>query len=200
MCSSLVSATHAKSFQGDSKNRKLDSIRELGTFYGFYPDRDWGRVGRLLKTKLAPADPVLALDAVGAIPYFSGFDTVDMLGLNDRFVAEHGDLTAPGYFRPGHRRHASLAYLRERGVNFIIGHPTPAPLGLLTAANAPDLIRLWVPSAMPFSREPITDITVVLMPMDHEMGLVLWYLTPKPAIDSIIVANGWPERTFSAKE
>jgi arabinofuranosyltransferase len=195
-----ASAIHAKTFHGDTKDRKLDSIRELGTFYGLYPDRDWGRIGRLLKSRLGPANPVLALDAVGAIPYFSGFDTVDMLGLNDRFVAEHGNLTPPGYFRPGHLRHASLSYLRERGVNFIIGHPTPAPLGLLTAANAAKLIRPWVSMAVPFSTEPIPEFTVVLMPLDQGTGLVLWYLTPKPVIDSLVVADGWPRRTFSGNE
>jgi len=37
-----------------------------------------------------PPDTVVALNAAGIVPYYSGLPTIDMLGLNDRHIARHG--------------------------------------------------------------------------------------------------------------
>ncbi len=67
-------------------------------------------VGPALRTAFAEKSPLLAVDAAGALPYWTGFPSLDMLGLNDRFLAEnppawHGkdrsighDLGDPDYF------------------------------------------------------------------------------------------------------
>lgn len=45
----------------------------------------WVTLGRFLAEQ--PGDSVLAVDAAGKIPYFSGLPTIDMLGLTDRHIA-----------------------------------------------------------------------------------------------------------------
>jgi len=46
-------------------------------------------IGNLLKQAFGPQEPLLAVDAAGCLPYFSGLPSLDMLGLNDRFLAHH---------------------------------------------------------------------------------------------------------------
>ena len=46
-------------------------------------------IGRLLRAAFGPRQPLLATDLAGCIPYFSGLPTIDMLGLNDRWLARH---------------------------------------------------------------------------------------------------------------
>lgn len=46
-------------------------------------------VGRLLSDAFADAQPLVAVDPAGCIPYFSRLPALDMLGLNDRYLATH---------------------------------------------------------------------------------------------------------------
>jgi hypothetical protein len=50
---------------------------------------DAAAAGTFLGRVFGPARPLLAVDMAGAVPYFSGLPTVDLLGLNDRFLATH---------------------------------------------------------------------------------------------------------------
>src|SRR5690606_13494303 len=67
-------------------------------------------VGPVLKKAFADKEPLMAVDAAGALPYWTGFPSLDLLGLNDRYLAMnppewHGkdksighDLGDPDYF------------------------------------------------------------------------------------------------------
>ncbi|MFO0681534.1 MAG: hypothetical protein U0234_05770 [Sandaracinus sp.] len=44
-------------------------------------------VGRVIAGAFTPARPMIAVDAAGAVPYFSHLPAIDMLGLNDRVIA-----------------------------------------------------------------------------------------------------------------
>jgi arabinofuranosyltransferase len=46
-------------------------------------------VGRLLGKAFGAKAPLLAVDASGCLPYFSGLPSLDMLGLNDGYLARH---------------------------------------------------------------------------------------------------------------
>jgi hypothetical protein len=46
-------------------------------------------VADALREHFAGSDPLLAVDAAGALPYFTEFDAVDMLGLTDRYLPRH---------------------------------------------------------------------------------------------------------------
>jgi arabinofuranosyltransferase len=46
-------------------------------------------VGRLLAQAFGAKAPLLAVDAAGCVPYFSGLPSLDMLGLNDAYLGHH---------------------------------------------------------------------------------------------------------------
>ena len=46
-------------------------------------------VGELLQRALGPRRPLLATDAAGCLPFFSRLPALDLLGLNDRYLARH---------------------------------------------------------------------------------------------------------------
>lgn len=46
-------------------------------------------VGAVLKKAFGKKAPLLAVDAAGALPYFSGLPCLDMLGLNDAYLPRH---------------------------------------------------------------------------------------------------------------
>jgi arabinofuranosyltransferase len=73
--------------------------------------RHWESLGRQLAAILPP-ETTIALCPVGALPYRSGFRTIDMLGLNDRQIAR----VEPdrSYYYPGHQRHDGAAVLARR--------------------------------------------------------------------------------------
>lgn len=48
-------------------------------------------VGKTLGAAFADRDPLMAVDAAGAIPFFSGLRSLDMLGLNDAHIARAHD-------------------------------------------------------------------------------------------------------------
>jgi arabinofuranosyltransferase len=70
----------------------------------------WVLLGRALKHQ--PPGSLLAVDAAGKIPYFSGLPTLDMLGLNDAHIG-HEKAVPRGYFRVGHAK-TDLPYIFSR--------------------------------------------------------------------------------------
>ena len=46
-------------------------------------------IGTMLKTAFGARQPLLAVDAAGALPYWSEFPAIDMLGLNDHYLPRH---------------------------------------------------------------------------------------------------------------
>lgn len=80
--------------------------------------RGWIVIGKWLRTIAAP-DETVATTAAGAIPYYSGLRSLDMLGLNDRYVAGLPDTSS----RVGHRKLAPAGYLARQRITFVLGHP-----------------------------------------------------------------------------
>lgn len=181
---------HAVWFRGISEDKTLDSIESLGSFYGRYPDHNWDRVGRRLGQELSGTGAVLAIHAVGAIPYYSRLETVDMLGLNDRDVARYGTVADPGYARPGHQRHALLGYLKQRGVTLVLGHPTLVKRKVFLREENEIALANWVRSAVSFNTEPIGEATVVGIPIDGESLLLAWILVPRKSL--LVRLQDWP--------
>ncbi len=71
-------------------------------------------------------DQILCLWCVGAIPYYSGLETIDYLGLTDRHVAHR---RWPGQYEKetglmGHNRRADWKYLVERKVTYVSTRPS----------------------------------------------------------------------------
>jgi hypothetical protein len=64
-------------------DKKLDSARSERWEW------DGEVLGRFLSDAFSAKAPLLAVDAAGSVPYFSGLPSLDMLGLNDRYLAQH---------------------------------------------------------------------------------------------------------------
>jgi hypothetical protein len=76
----------------------------------------WGKVGRWL-AQHAPPDAVIAAEGAGAIAYYSGLHSIDMLGLNDRHISR---VYVPemGSGRAGHEK-TDYAYVLRRRPDYI---------------------------------------------------------------------------------
>jgi hypothetical protein len=124
----------AVALEGPSRPRLLVAIAALLAFFaatqlsdsfnldavGF--DRQLVRsgeaIGRLLARSAHGRQPLVAVDAAGAVPYFSSLPALDMLGLNDRFIAHHPPPNR-GHSLPGHDL-GSGAYVLGRAPDLIL--------------------------------------------------------------------------------
>ncbi|MEX0749452.1 MAG: hypothetical protein WD359_01475, partial [Dehalococcoidia bacterium] len=78
--------------------------------------RDRIEIGRWLRDNV-PDETLIAVVAAGAIPYESGLETIDMLGLNDEHIA-HRDIEV-GLLPAGHEKYDS-EYVLDRRPDIII--------------------------------------------------------------------------------
>jgi hypothetical protein len=147
----------------------IESTRSLHLFLTRHPG--WMDAGRSLNQlfQTGGADQVvIATAAAGAIPFYSDLPTVDQLGLNDRYIARYGVYYTSA---PGHRRTATIDYLRSRGVNLVIGHPEFA-------------------TSLAEVENPYPGLPLIFIPLTGSVSyLQANYLTPHPTIDSLL-ANG----------
>ena len=192
-CAVLLAASyrHAKTFRGMTADSTLDSIHLLSSFYNVYRDGDWSRIGTTLGEQVGGTDVVIASQAVGAIPYYSGVTTVDMFGLNDPYIPIHGRREGPDYRRPGHRVYTTLSYLRQRRVNLVIAHPLLFPRGMVGDPASAELCREIVFASLTLEPDPGAEATIVAMPIDREQALAMWYLTRHPHIDRLVESGQW---------
>ncbi len=84
----------------------------------------WIAAGKALRARSWP-DAVIATTAAGALPFYSGLETIDQSGLNDRHTARvEWDRWLEN--KPGHGKRATRAYILKRSPDMIIGHPRVA--------------------------------------------------------------------------
>jgi arabinofuranosyltransferase len=157
---------------------------------------NWGDIGRTLGS-LFPrtgGEVVIATTAAGAIPYYSNLTSVDMLGLNDRWIAREGRIVG---FKPGHQKLATFDYLLSRKVNLVLGHPQviPADFADRLRYRVEDLKDFHVLDADP-ARLPV-GACVVEIPLNPKFSLLALYLTPNPAVDLAIRSRNL--RTFPVR-
>ena len=179
----LVSGSvyHASTFRGAGA---IEPVRNLQAHVLGRED-NWRQIGIDLGNlfrSVHPA-PVIATTAIGAIPYYSGLPTVDMLGLTDREVALHG---LPADLKPGHRKLATTAYLLSRGVNIVIGHPV-VHTDTLTACDTylPNDLAMFRLKDSTQETVP-ADARVIDLPLDRHRTLRALYLIRNPQIDELI--------------
>ncbi len=98
-------------------DRGVDSIGWLSMFH-----HQTAAIGQHL-ARTADPDASLATTAAGIIPYYSRLYTLDVLGLNDEWIAHN--VPARGN-RPGHTKSAPLKYILDKDIDYIIYHPTIA--------------------------------------------------------------------------
>lgn len=83
-------------------------------------DFQWTTIGRWLAEHARPGDSV-AVHVVGAIPYFAGLPTIDMLGMTDRHIARRS-MPEMGRGIAGHEKH-DISYVLSRRPTYLLHHP-----------------------------------------------------------------------------
>ncbi|NOZ01153.1 MAG: hypothetical protein GXP54_04610 [Deltaproteobacteria bacterium] len=183
----LGSLHHALTF---GKSTNLNGIETFEQLSGHVenPQANWRDVGRVLGESFRHDPGVLiATTAAGAIPYESGLTTVDMLGLNDKWVARHGKAKGS---RPGHQRIAPLDYLVRRGVNIVVGHPWIEPIAASIQYTSADLEHLMQSDITEDSPLP-SHAEMLEIPLKKGFKLIVVYLLRNPTVDEAIRRNGW---------
>ena len=175
---------HARTYD----NRGIESIRQLQRHITG-PRENWQAVGKTLGELFSDAESniIIATTAAGAIPYYSRLETIDMGGLNDRWVARYGAKVGA---RAGHQRIATFDYLIDRRVNLVVGVPLVMP-------RDPRIKPLdWVRRAEEaFRREAVAaglsaDCRMVEIPLNADYRITILYLTPNDDVDRIIREHG----------
>lgn len=195
----LVGASyhHARTFTTLTDDKTLDSIEMLSQFYGLYPDENWSGIGTTLGAELASTGARIATSAVGAIPFYSGLSTVDVVGLCDPHVGKPEAFAPAGNYRPGHRWKVRYDYLAREEVNLVLDQPTPVPRGLIKDPRVAQNLARWVRNCARFDTAPDSAATVVAMPLNNRSALIMWYLSPTPGIDRVIREHDWDVVTIS---
>jgi hypothetical protein len=128
----------------------------------------------------------IATTAAGAIPYYSRLPTVDMLGLNDKWVARNGPIVSS---RPGHQKRATMEYLVKQNVNLVVGHPQ---VELISAISREEYSIHDLEQFIFFSISEIeanlipATAKVVEIPLDSDYKITVLYLTQHSYIEELI--------------
>jgi arabinofuranosyltransferase len=166
----------------------IESVPELAAHL-IAPHTDWIGAGQALAAGLpAESDVRLGVTTAGAIPYYAGLPSLDMLGLNDPWVARNGiEIDALA----GHTRLAPFRRLVDQDVHLVIGLPWVLPAGSpeREAYRFDDLARLYLIDAAP--RHIPAEVAMVEVPMSADRHLVALYLRPHPEVEAAIAQGGW---------
>jgi arabinofuranosyltransferase len=175
-----------------SQRDRLYGVETVRALERHVREGGWIEAGRALRAHLAGSDVVIATTAAGAIPFYSELTTIDMLGLNDAWIARHGQTARTPSRRwlgekPGHQKKAPLRYLMDRRVNLLIGHPRVVPPASRTFARS-DFVgdAFWQLDAL-----PDRGVRVVEIPIREDAVLVALYLREHPDVESAIARKRW---------
>jgi arabinofuranosyltransferase len=183
----LGSVYHVLTFVPPAPTGGVESIRELETH--LEPDQGWDDLGRALRASFPqPSRVLIAANPVGAIGYYSELDTLDMLGLNDKWIARHGTIVPI----PGHQRRATLSYLLERRTNLVFGVPWVVTSGELleTSTFGPEDVAVFLGGGHMDTSIPQGTL-VLRIPLGTGKDALAWYLTPSAEVDEVIRDSGW---------
>ncbi|MBN2161674.1 MAG: hypothetical protein JXR25_10870 [Pontiellaceae bacterium] len=174
-----------------STRTRLYGVETIKGLQAHVLDEKWITAGKSLHTLFNNDSSVsIATTAAGAIPYYSQLPTVDILGLNDKWIAANGVSTRDPKrkwlgAKPGHQRKATLDYLCARRVNLLIGHPRiincHADLSTLSINDFAKGDYLTLNPA-PFPEHA----RLLCIPVDETSVLIAVYLTPSPSVEKAI--------------
>jgi len=183
------SARHALYFSYSGFNNYVLTIPLLREELGEDRADGWSSLGQTLGQALSRDHTItLATMPAGIIPYYAGLTTVDVWGLNDRWVARHGIWATD---QPGHARYAPWEYLLSRDVHLLIGQPliVPVDLDLDFVLDIAGYEVFHVSLADPGLLPP--DARMLEVPLGKTHKAYILYLNPHPRIDALIQAGDW---------
>lgn len=191
LCSSALHGLSGISFPG------VQSVSNLKLHH-----REWKQCAETLAQALGDdlGQTKIAVTCAGIIPYYLHCPAVDLLGLNDREIARHGERVQPANrwlgARPGHTKIANYETVKNRRVHLLLNTPWRVQehdldgqtalgislgwaFGIAPERIHPSRVRYNVPKE---SRVP----DVVAWPMGGGDYLMTLYVTPTPEIDAAI--------------
>jgi arabinofuranosyltransferase len=177
----LCSLFHAVTFRGTPGVESVPKLRDYITG----ESGRWELAGKVLGELFPEGGVTIATTAAGAIPYYSKLPAVDMLGINDAWVARNGAIIGP---RAGHQRAATLAYLVERGANLVIGHPLVETIDTergSTLYSIADLKEMFMVQNVSADLVPV-EAKILEIPLDARHRITVLYLTGNARVDAII--------------
>jgi hypothetical protein len=180
----LCSLFHAVTFRGTPGVESVPKLRD----YISGESGHWELAGKVLSELFPDGGVTIAATAAGAIPYYSKLPAVDMLGMNDAWIARNGAIIGP---RAGHRRAATLAYLNERGVNLVIGHPLVEAVDAEPVSpnySIADLKRMFMVQNVSADQVP-GEAKILEIPLDAEHKITVLYLNGNARVDAVIEAK-----------
>lgn len=156
-------------------------VRQPGNIY--LKGNPW-RIDDAKEIKAALGDDstiYMATGAAGILPYFTGFRTLDMSGLNDRQIAR----TISGWESsdiPGHDHFADYQVLMQRGVNIVIGNWKVEPGSKAEDFKVSD--EIFQKTLPGYSGRAPVSLLVVGDPSGWTKMVI--YLNHHPTIDSVL--------------
>ena len=175
--------------------RGFNSIPNLSRMVQSENPGNWTGLGKKLFDDLGDKSSVMiGVTVAGAIPYYSKLLTVDMLGLNDIWVARHGfDRKNCVAACQAHAKLATIAYLKRRGVNLVFGQPQI----FHEPAKMPDaevvLRRLFYGEAIDFEHIP-EEAQMVSIPLGSGFVNIALYLSRNDEVERLIESGKWIAR------
>lgn len=149
-------------------------------------NENWDKVGLVLKEIFSESgrSVTIATSAAGAIPFYSQLPTVDLGGINDKWIARNGIIVST---RPGHHKGAPLEYLVKRKVNLVLGHPQVTLISKTTRKTKYTISDLRRFSLFQIETDQVPATSkVVEIPLDSKYKLTLLYLCRDNRVDEVI--------------
>jgi hypothetical protein len=120
---------------------------------------NWVPIGRWLRTYARPGESI-AVTAAGALPYYSGLYTIDMLGINDVHIA-HRDLPVGEAGIAGHEKH-DMKYVISKRPTYIFHYPFFTARAVITRDQFvtewnPGMLRLFESEVFRRDYEPVSE-------------------------------------------
>ena len=176
----LVASSFHHAISDEQGHFGIESISSLNAHIND-EKQNWKRVGIVLgKLFSESVEPVtIATTASGAISYYSRLRTIDMHGLNDRWIAKNGIVTKRA--KPGHTRHATLEYLLKSNVNLILGHPKVKSISTPPTHNPQNFFHIPIDALLlpPTSK-------IIEIPLNENYKLEVIYLKQHNYIDQTL--------------
>jgi arabinofuranosyltransferase len=165
----------------------VESIRQLNNHI-FHPSENWIGIAKSLNSIFpdSPKDVTIGITPAGVIPYYSGLKSIDLLGLNDRYIARDGVVIGS---RPGHTRGPRLNYLYRSNINLLIGHPQVRAVGTPFSSQSFNQSFCWFMDQKDCQSLANSDHKVISMKIDSKHILDMLYMSPSKAIDEAIKMN-----------
>lgn len=164
----------------------IESIVKLNDHI-YKSDANWAGIGTKLRQHFYDARDriTIATTAAGAIPYYSELPTIDMLGINDKWIAIHGE--AMEHFRPGHHKWAKLDYYINANTHLIFGHPQVRTKNWTENRKGLSLIDFEDFKIANVQRTDLpNNARIITIPIDETYNVFALYLTPLPEIEALI--------------